>query len=79
MPHTETAHTVVAVTKTLRELLKIMNFPEIPEEANHIAFFKDGEACFLEKLETPPGHFSFPRMMFVSTSVQTDVQVQIDD
>lgn len=74
---TQTAHSAICVTQTLRELLKIMNFPEIPEEAKYIAFFDDGEAVFLTDVQMTG--FALPRLLFVSTSIHKNVEVEIDD
>lgn len=80
MPRIETARHAVRVTESLRELLKIINFPEIPEEANYIAFFDDGEAAFIEKIEREPGTLpDLGSFKFISTSIHENVQVQLDD
>jgi hypothetical protein len=79
--HIETAHTVVRVTQSLRDLLKIMNFPEIPEEATYIAFFDDGEATFIDG-SFRKGEGLIPnlgQLTFVSTSIYKDVRVEIED
>ena len=77
---TETA-TAVRVTDSLRELLKLLNFPEIPEEATYIASFEDGTITYIEnEIETKSedGGFTLPALpqfMFISTSYHTDVYV----
>lgn len=42
---------VIRLSPITKKLLKTMSFPEIPEEANYIAFMEDGNAQFLESFE----------------------------
>lgn len=39
------------LSDSVRELLTMMNFPAIPEEANYIGFLEDGRAVFIEDIE----------------------------
>lgn len=57
--------TVIKLSVPTRELFKKMSFPEIPEEANFIAFTDDGEALFLEELDMSD-QYVMPKFTFMS-------------
>lgn len=61
---------VIMLNDHTRKLFKLMNFQEIPEEANYIAFFEDGDSGFLTKIERTTGdgkfNFIFPHMNLIS-------------
>ena len=42
---------LIRLTPLTKKLLKTMSFPEIPEEANYVAFTEDGNAQFLETFD----------------------------
>lgn len=57
--------TVIRLNENSRALFDKMKFPEIPEEANYVAFTEDGNAIFLEKLEMTAA-VAFPKHTFMS-------------
>ena len=74
---TQVAHTAIKLNEPTRELLKMMNFHAIPEDANYVAFFDDGEACFLDSIEPDsPLGVMLPRIMFLSIQFVKDVTVE---
>jgi hypothetical protein len=59
--------TCVRLSPETRRLFKEMNFYEIPEEANYIAFLDNGEACFFEVLDTVEGFMpAIPRIAIIN-------------
>lgn len=57
----------VILNDQTRQLFKLMNFQEIPDEAKYIAFLDDGDACFLADIDRGPGLvIDFPRMAMIS-------------
>ncbi len=54
----ETA-TVIELSESTKNLLAGMHFEEIPEKANYIAFFADGQAQFFEYLSVAPDFGTF--------------------
>ena len=79
--HTEVAHHAIRVTDSLRELLKMMNFHEIPEQATYVAFFDDGEVVFLLgeiKTKSPLG-VAFPSMSFIGITYHENVEIELED
>ena len=71
---------VMPLTEGNLKLLKMMqmNHP-IPEEAKYIAFLEDGDACFLEGLESdrPFGLPPFPT--FGTYTYYTDIPIEYED
>lgn len=81
---TETAHHVIELNESFREILEMMNWPtEIPEEANYIAFFPDGEASYITEIvrsdDSSPfsGLRSLPHMKFAHLRFHTDLEVEV--
>lgn len=67
--------TVIKLSEPTRDFFKKLSFPEIPKEANFIAFTEDGDALFLEELETP-GVYAMPKFMFMSYYDVEDLSVE---
>lgn len=74
MSHTQKATCAIKVTETTRELFKLMNFHEIPEEATYIAFLEDGDATFLTGEIKRIGICGLPKMAFIT--YETDLVVE---
>lgn len=70
----ETAQLVIPLNDRIRELFKLMSFPEMPEEAQAIAFFADGQATFLSDA---PANFMGPGEPFVAM-IMARLNVDID-
>ena len=51
MSQIENNVTVVKLAEPTKDLLKLMHFETIPEEAKYLAFFPDGDAQFFEALD----------------------------
>jgi hypothetical protein len=69
---------VLKLTDATREFLKLTNWPqEIPEGANYIAFFEDGNACYLESIDMN-GALVIPHMHFI-TYYTTPFDVETGD
>ena len=64
---------IIRLTPQTKKLLKTMSFPEIPEEANFIAFTEDGNAQFLEEMT---GLVAMPTMTIVS--VYEDIEISVE-
>ena len=62
---------VIRITASTRELFRIMNFVEIPEEAQFVAFFETGEAQFMTELD---GTLGFPRLYTVAAYKDLEVK-----
>ena len=56
---------VIQLNEGTKKLLGAMNFETIPDEANFLAFFEDGNAQFFETLDLSP-FFLGSEMVFVS-------------
>lgn len=54
--------TVIKLSDSARSLFEKMHFPEIPTEANFIAFTEDGDAIFLSELDMQQ-FVSFPKFV----------------
>lgn len=63
--------TAIRLTDTSRDFFKKMNFPEIPEAAEYIAFTEDGEACFLSELTG----LKMPKLAIISYYEDIEVEV----
>jgi hypothetical protein len=64
---------IIRLTPQTKKLLKLMSFPEIPEEANFIAFTEDGDAQFIEELTGP---VAMPTLIIMS--VYEDVEITVE-
>jgi hypothetical protein len=65
---------IIRLNPQTKKLLKTMSFPEIPEEANFIAFTEDGDAQFLEDV-TGLG-MSMPTMIIVAVYEEIEIAVE---
>ena len=57
--------TVIRLNEGTKKLLASMHFETIPDEANYLAFFEDGNAQFFETLDLSPFVLG-SEMVFVS-------------
>jgi hypothetical protein len=76
-PTTLNATAVMPLTESNLDFLKklqMRHIDQIPEGANYIAFLEDGDACFLETIETGSILTPFPHMKMVT--YHTDIPVQ---
>ena len=76
---TEIAKTAIRLSPSLREFFKKVNFRPIPEEAKYIAFFEDGQSCFLTGIENVGVGLAMPQFMFISATHIDNVEVELDD
>lgn len=63
---------VIKITDATRGFLELLRFPEIPEEAQYVAFFEDGQAQFLEVLE---GSFGFPDLYVIAAYKDLELEL----
>lgn len=76
---TQIAKTAIRVTPSVREFLEKVNFHPIPEEAKYIAFFDDGDSCFLTEIENVGVGLAMPQFLFVSGTYIDNVEVELPD
>lgn len=65
---------IIRLSPLTKKLLKTMSFPEIPEEANYVAFTEDGNAEFLESFDHRG--VGIPTMAIVS--IYEDVEITVE-
>ena len=58
--------TVIRLDEGTKKLLGAMNFETIPDEANFLAFFEDGNAQFFETLDLSSPFVLGSEIVFVS-------------
>lgn len=72
----ETATSVLPLTASTREFLKLTNFHhDIPEDAAYVAFFEDGNAMFLTSEQFKP-MLTVPKfiMLHVYQNIKFDIE-----
>ena len=71
------AKLVLSITESTRTLLKMMSFPEIPENVKYIVFWDDeeGNAQFFEDIKLPPFQFGDLTVVWYHKDVEVvDIQ-----
>jgi hypothetical protein len=79
-PEYQVAEVTIKLTDSFRELLTMMHFrfPEIPPEANYVAFFDNGEACFISEIEKEsPSGFTVPRITLITLDIIRDLKIKL--
>ena len=66
MSQIDTNVTVIRLSEGTKKLLGFMNFGTIPDEANYLAFFQDGNAQFFETLDLSAPYVRGSEMTFVN-------------
>lgn len=65
---------IIRLTSSTKKLLKIMSFPEIPEEAHFVAFTEDGEAQFIEEIDG----LHMAKLEMIVVSCYEDVEITVE-
>lgn len=68
---------ILMLNDGIRSLLSVMHFPAIPEEAEAIAFFADGQAQFLTNMQDLGSLFALGNTVFVSYRLFRDMDIQL--
>ena len=76
---TDTANIVIHLTSTTKEFFKLMNFEAIPEDANYLAFFADGNAAFFSDLQATEGLVRHPIGSFHMIHYYKDIILELQD
>lgn len=64
---------LLVLNESSRDLLKRLNFHEIPDNATHIAFMEDGSATFVDEFTGP---FMLPQMVMLM--VYQDIEADLE-
>ena len=80
MSHIEIATGVVPLTDKVKSFLKAIQLNhEIPENAEYIAFFEDGNAMFLAKEDFAPSFFGGDRPTNLFMNYYENIKFEIED
>ena len=74
MSQIDTNVTVIRLSEGTKKLLGFMHFGTIPDEANYLAFFQDGNAQFFETLDLRAPYV--PRQKMTVVNYHTGVTLE---